>query len=195
MKNDNKFYVLWGLCFFGLVVSMALLLYGVITDNIVMIAIGLIGVIILLPVSVGLAIWSVSMIKKELEQSARQVAQLKEELTQYASFSKVCDTNKHTSYEILSIKNLTPQFAGSFTIEKVMLTPMSYNPEKYIYTSATVGGITTGGIDKIGGNYVSGKKVDSGKCELKYFGQKIQRIQLSDKLYKEAQKTAINKYL
>ena len=105
------------------------------------------------------------------------------------------EPEKFRSYQTLLLKKRTPLFKYALSIIDDTITPMSYNPEKYIYTSATVGGITTGGIDKVGGNYVSGKKVDSGKCELKYFGQKIQRIQLTDELYKEAQKTAIKKYL
>lgn len=38
-------------------------------------------------------------------------------------------------------------------ISEVILTDLKYNPAQYIYTSATVGGITTGGITKIGDNY------------------------------------------
>ncbi len=40
---------------------------------------------------------------------------------------------------------------GSFTVEPMKITLESYSPERYVYTGATVGGITTGGITKIGG--------------------------------------------
>lgn len=195
MKKEDKDFVKGYLRFIIIFLLIVCTFIGLYLKNDVMVYIGVISGIIGLIVAIGSAIVAVEMANEENEQRARKMAELKEELKQYASFSREHDFSKYTSYETLSIKKQTSQFADSFTIEKVMLTPMSYNPEKYIFTSATVGGITTGGIDKVGGNYVSGKKVDSGKCELKYFGQKIQRIQLTDKLYKEAKKSAIKKYL
>lgn len=129
------------------------------------------------------------------EQILQQRRQLREELKQYAHIEKQYDIDKIGSYKVLVLNQQMPQFADAFFIEKDIITPMHYNPEKYIYTSATVGGITTGGIDKVGGNYVEGKAVDSGRCILKYWGEKVQRIQLNDELFKKAQNSIIEKYL
>lgn len=179
----------------GYITFFILAFWGFITLSVYLLGIAFIGFVIETVILLCAVSKDVAKEMEKINQRKQRIAQSKEELKQYASFSSVYDSSKHTSYKTLFIKKRLPQFADSFTIERVMLTPMSYNPEKYIFTSATVGGITTGGIDKVGGNYVSGKKVDSGKCELKYLGQKIQRIQLTAELYKEAQKSAIKKYL
>lgn len=47
---------------------------------------------------------------------------------------------------------------------------------------------------KLSDNYVSGS-VDSDKCTLHFLGHKIEVIQLTDALYKKAQKSEIEKYL
>ncbi len=66
-------------------------------------------------------------------------------------------------------------------IKKFIMTDIKQNPTEYIYTSATVGGITTGGITKIGGNYaythsgtnkyklyssISGEKIEIKKIQM-----------------------------
>lgn len=126
----------------------------------------------------------VSCERKAKEERAR----LKEELKSYASFS---ERDRWT----LDVKKLHPKFSAAFSIETIMVTQQYYNPEKYIYSSATVGGITTGGVSKIGGDYTKGKEIDSEKRKLKYFGQEVKRIQLSGELLKKATQTKIKEYL
>lgn len=72
---------------------------------------------------------------------------------------------------------------------------ISYKPEEYIYTSATVGGITTGGVTKIGGyNYVSNVQ-KTGKYQLRYAGKTVERIVLTKELRKQAKNSQIAEYL
>lgn len=156
------------------------------SDNTTMKFIGLgIGIIFL----VGVVYFIVRCFTEIKEDDGKQMVQralLERELKQYATFSD----------GVLKLTKCSPQFSTAFHISQVMHTPMSYNPARYIYTSATVGGITTGGIDKVGGNYVrSGKQIDSGKCELQYWGQKVKQIQLTSELYEKAQNSSIKKYL
>lgn len=71
----------------------------------------------------------------------------------------------------------------------------SYKPEEYVYTGATVGGVTTGGIHKQGGyEYISGE-AKTGKYQLQYNGQYISKIQLTDELFREAKNSRIKNYL
>jgi hypothetical protein len=80
-------------------------------------------------------------------------------------------------------------------------------PEKYVYTGATVGGVTTGGVSKIGG-YVDGLDYDTDKYELvlkkvvaKINGKKviqsnvIKTIYLNNELLEEAKNSEIECYI
>lgn len=96
---------------------------------------------------------------------------------------------------VLQLKKRGTKWADFLKIHDEKNYIMDYEPKRYIFTSATVGGITTGGVDTVGGyNYVSGS-VDSDKCTLHFLGHKIEVIQLTDALYKKAQKSEIEKYL
>lgn len=80
-------------------------------------------------------------------------------------------------------------------------------PEQYIYTSATVGGITTGGVSKVDG-YVDAQASQTDRYEMvvkdvetdsngnkRVVYKGIQRIKLSKELLEIAKKSRINKYL
>lgn len=182
MIRAHKFDVaLTGLCLwiFGLCVSVTLM-------DVAHFILGFIGCIVEIVVAIWASVWCHIKDKEHEAEQIMKKALLEKELKQYATFSN----------GVLKLTKCSPQFSNALQISKVMYTPMSYNPARYIYTSATVGGITTGGVDKVGGNYVrSGKKVDSGKNKLLYWGQKVKQIQLTDELYKKAQMSKIKKYL
>lgn len=107
------------------------------------------------------------------------------------------DSNYNTlqvsSYKdhILSIKKRDSCLERVIQIAPHYSSTVSYKPEEYVYTGATVGGITTGGIHKEGGyNYISSSKKTE-KCELYYEyneTQYIDKIQLTPELAEEARK-------
>lgn len=185
MKKEEKSFLKGYLWFIIIIVSIMLTFVGMYSENDVMIYIGVIGDVAILLVGMIVLIGSWGEEAERQEKEAELMAQIKQELEQYANIR----------YGVVSLTKRDSRFIKAFSIDRDMITPMSYNPEKYIYTSATVGGITTGGIDKVGGNYVKGKELHSGKFVLNYYGEKVERIQLTDKLYKQAQKSPIKKYL
>ena len=94
-------------------------------------------------------------------------------------------------------------FAKLFTCENYVSTRHGYAEEKLIFTSATVGGVTTGGVEKVGGYGTEKKKTD--KCNLvyQYVDPKnnqtkkvyVTAIQLSESLRKSAKLSKIKEYL
>lgn len=96
---------------------------------------------------------------------------------------------------VLKVKKRGPELSKAIKILDDKDYTISYKPEEYIFTSATVGGITTGGVDKIGGySYISGS-TKTGKYQLWYIDKLIRRIQLSDTLFAQAKKSPIAEYL
>lgn len=72
---------------------------------------------------------------------------------------------------------------------------LAKTPKKLLYTSATVGGITTGGLDTIGGDIVEVKGPANGKYKLIFRDCLITKIELTDELYSEALNSSIKEYL
>lgn len=104
----------------------------------------------------------------------------------------------------LNLDKQDPRLREFFSI--VPYTPsLSYKtPEEYVFTGATVGGVTTGGIHKVGGE-TKYQTVSSGRFVLRYkhcawYDEQIEihdikTIKLTEDLVKAAKKHRISSYL
>ena len=131
----------------------------------------------------------------------------KKQKNEYVEQKKIHDQIKDcVSYdpikEILTISRRDPNFAKLFKIVEYKKTEFGHTPEKLVYTGATVGGVTTGGVHKSGGYYAQeGRK--SGKFNLYYRNDNgtsmvdvpVERIKLSPELAEEARASQIREYV
>jgi len=91
--------------------------------------------------------------------------------------------------------------ASLLTIETIQNTYTKYNPSKMVYTGATVGGVTTGGIHTTEAHLSTKVGGDSGKCHIIAKGKdkkivEVKNIELSKELLSEAKKDkAISKFI
>jgi hypothetical protein len=69
--------------------------------------------------------------------------------------------------ENLYVHSPNPMFSKLLTVKLLSSKRLTYTPEKYIYTSATVGGITTGGVTKTGDYCKKNTKLLSVSCYTK----------------------------
>ena len=107
----------------------------------------------------------------------------------------------------IHLKEQHPDFKKLLTYEVHENAIHTDVPKKYIYTSATVGGITTGGITEVGG-YTDITKYSSHTFELRLkevrktpdnkgavYTRLIKKIKLSSDLLKRAKKSKISQYI
>ena len=117
---------------------------------------------------------------KRIKEQAEEEKKLKENIMKYIYPEK---EYSKTYYKVKRWQIL----AKAITIKDDKNIIIAYEPKKIIFTSASVGGIRTGGIDTVGGYTYSAGEVENGKCQIVFFREKvIERIQLTPKLYKEA---------
>lgn len=89
---------------------------------------------------------------------------------------------------------------GRLHIEPMRNYQTKYNPEKYVYTGATVGGVTMGGIHKKDAYYSIASMNKTGRYSIEYLdwgtGSLVKKlvggsIQLTDELFEEAKKSIV----
>lgn len=96
---------------------------------------------------------------------------------------------------VLHIYKTGPELEKAFKIVADKNIAVSHKPEEYVYTSASAGGFTVGGVDKYEAyDYVSAQW-KSGKYTLEYAGETVRKITLTSDLYKDAEASSIKKYL
>lgn len=81
-------------------------------------------------------------------------------------------------------------------IDFIQVTANTYQktPEKLHYGSATVGGVTTGGVYKTGGTINKTTFYCGDRWHFLYDGKEVNKIILTDKLAREAQESKIKEY-
>lgn len=114
------------------------------------------------------------------------------------------DPDPHTANLVYDSKSQTVTLFGrcdaNFRALKIVADrdiQTKYEPKRLVYTSATVGGITTGGFHEAGGyTYVSSNK-KTGKYNLYYRDEllPIKKIKLSDELFEQAKQSEIKNFL
>lgn len=103
----------------------------------------------------------------------------------------------------ITLTERNKSYAKMFDLERYITTHHGYSQEKLLFTSATVGGITTGGVDKIGGYGTEQKKTDRYNLVYKYVDPMdnsskkgiVKEIVLSEELLEEAIHSDIRVYL
>ncbi len=96
---------------------------------------------------------------------------------------------------ILRLKKRGPELEKALKIKSDVYVDIHHQDEQYIYTSATVGGVTTGGVSKIDGyDYASGFS-KTGKYCLEFAGRQIWSIKLDYNLFDAAKNSTMAPYL
>ena len=106
------------------------------------------------------------------------------------------DIDNNTLY----VSECDPSIIDFLTIKEFIVEKYDYTPEKLTYTSATVGGITTGGIHKTESK-ITPHAAGSGAFYIKYYYTPeciditVNKIVLSSSLAEKASKSKVGKYL
>lgn len=98
---------------------------------------------------------------------------------------KIKIANELFTYDIgrksITLKKLDPRIKEFVKIEAERDLMVNYTPDKTIYTSVTVGGVTTGGFDTIKGGYSLSSGAKTGKYYLSYkYAQILNNEPMSD---------------
>ncbi len=103
--------------------------------------------------------------------------------------------NYDESKRTLTVNKRSELFGKILKIKKHTIVSLGHKDDEYVFTSATVGGITTGGVHKNKGyDYVSStSKTD--RYELRIEDMPIKIIELSDELFELAKESEIAPYL
>lgn len=124
-------------------------------------------------------------IKPIIEEA--KTKKLLKSLEQYADYNE--------EERVLYLYERNYELASALSVEGAKIATYGYEPEKYVYAGASVGGFSGGEIKKIDGYSYAAGSVKSGKYELEYAGKVVTKILLHGELAKEAKKTGIDKYI
>lgn len=141
------------------------MIVGTIFELIPLILIGLVGFVVILVIILK----SVNRLKKKLAGDQRNQIEALQSISANFSYDHI---RKH-----LVVKNRCPKNAAAFGVKDYKRRNYSEVPAKLVYTGATVGGITTGGVHLSGGYTSVANGIKSGKCVLLYSwydGQEVQ---------------------
>lgn len=143
-------------------------------------------------IGIPYAIVSSNKSQKEYVAQMQKNEDLEQQLAPYAKYSSY---ESYCGSHVLKVKKRSRMLSQAFQMRNKEKVTFAYQPTSYIYTSATVGGITTGGVEKTGGhNSVVGRKKTE-KCQLLYCGHEVESIYLTDELYEKAETSKIKSYL
>lgn len=143
---------------------------------------------------IGIA-FCIALVVAEEKKKGKKLKNLQNQTANELKFNEktgvITLTKRHASY------------SERFTLENYISTRHGYAQEKLIFTSATVGGVTTGGVDKVGGYGTEKMKTDKYNLIYEYLDPKdnlikkgiVKRINLSDNLLEKAKNSKIKNYL
>lgn len=121
------------------------------------------------------------------KRGSQEVEKVKQEVAQLATFDE--KTN------ILTLNGRGAQLNSCIVMKEHKRYDISHKDDEYIYTGATSGGITMGGVTKFEGyDYIS-KISKTNRYELNYYGKSIFKIRLSSDLLSQAKVSPIKEYL
>ena len=152
----------------------------------------LVMVLIFIFIGIPYAFLSSNAAQKEYEEQVRKNEDLEQQLTPYATYSSY---KSYYDSDVLEVKSRGKMLSQAFQMRNKEKVTFAYQPTTYIYTSATVGRVTTGGVEKTGGSNSVVRRKMTAKCQLLYCGHEVRSIYLTDELYKKAQKSKIQHYL
>lgn len=99
---------------------------------------------------------------------------------------------------VVTISQRHSSFRTRFTYEKYVATHYNYTPEKLVFTSATVGGVTTGGVDQVGGYGTKERHTDRYQIIYEYVLSEgspkqghVKEIRLSNELAEKARNSKV----
>lgn len=120
-------------------------------------------------------------------RGSQKAEKVKQEVAQLATFDE--KTN------ILTLNGRGAQLNSCIVMKEHKRYDISHKDDEYIYTGATSGGITMGGVTKFEGyDYIS-KISKTNRYELNYYGKSIFKIRLSSDLLSQAKVSPIKEYL
>ena len=138
---------------------------------------------LIIAIPMGLAYWH--LIYNQRQENNKKIA---EKIEKYISFDERTNT--------LNVYAFHPQIYRVITIDRYEILHTGYQPETYTYTSATIGNVTYGELNKNEGyKYISGSS-KTNKHVLCYLHKSIWKIKLhGSEVIDKAKRAGLEKYM